>query len=297
MFEEVRGNFPELARYIENSYGQASVLNYGEGSLHNSTGVHQGDPLGPFLFSLTLQPVLKKIQDVEGIVQNSWYLDNGEVVGGKQALVEIWDLLTREGEPRGLYLSREKSVVFCPSHDPADQDPIDRGVTRTTEGGFKLLGAPIGEEDFVEEVLRRRLEGVRSLLAELHILEDPHLEFTLLRSCFSFPKFAFALRTVDTSGHQNILQDFDMAVKESIEEVLGAPLRPHQWDQASLPVSLGGLGLRRAANHGAAAYIASVGDSELLVQDIRGHHQGVDGERALASLNLQLGEVLSMEEA
>ena len=40
-----------------------------------------------------------------------------------------------------------------------------------------------------------------------------------------------------------------------------------------------------------------MGDSELLVQDIRGHHQGVDGERALASLNLQLGEVLSMEEA
>ena len=86
MFGEVREHFPELARYIENSYGQASVLNYGSGSLLSSTGVHQGDPLGPFLFSLTLQPVLKKVQEVEGIVQNSWYLDDGEVVGNKQAL-------------------------------------------------------------------------------------------------------------------------------------------------------------------------------------------------------------------
>ena len=100
-----------------------------------------------------------------------------------------------------------------------------------------------------------------------------------------------------TSGHPDILQDFDMAVKESVEEVMGTPLPPHQWDQACLPISLGGLGLRSAVSHGAAAYIASVGDSELLVQDIRGHHQGVDGERALTSLNLHLGQVLSIEEA
>ena len=137
------------------------------------------------------------------------------------------------------------------------------------------------------------------MLSELHILEDPHIEYTLLRSCFSFPKFAFALRTVDTSGHPDILQDFDLAVKESIEGVLGAPLPPQQWDQASLPLSLGGLGLRRAAKHGAAAYLASVGDAALLVQDIRGQRgtEGLDGERALASLNLQLGQVLSLEEA
>ena len=64
MFAEVRENFPELARYTENSYGQASVLNYGAGSLESTTGVHQGDPLGPLLFSLTLQPVLKKIQEI-----------------------------------------------------------------------------------------------------------------------------------------------------------------------------------------------------------------------------------------
>ena len=60
MFGEVREYFPELARYIENSYGQASVLNFGAGSLLSTSGVHQGDPLGPLLFSLTLQPVAKK---------------------------------------------------------------------------------------------------------------------------------------------------------------------------------------------------------------------------------------------
>ena len=38
-------------------------------------------------------------------------------------------------------------------------------------------------------------------------------------------------------------------------------LPPLQWDQAYLPISMGGLGLRRAEKHGSAAYLASVGDS------------------------------------
>ena len=59
-------------------------------------------------------------------------------------------------------------------------------------------------------------------------------------------------------------------VKEATEAILGAPLPPLQWDQASLPISMGGLGLRRAEKHGSAAYLASVGDSSWLVQEIRG---------------------------
>ena len=171
-------------------------------------------------------------------------------------------------------------MVFCPSHDAADQDPLGRGVSRTEEGGITLLGAPIGDEDYVEQVLRKRLQGVQSVLSKLHTIEDPHIEYTLLRSCFSFPKFAFALRTVDNTSHEEILEDFDQTVKQSVEDVLGTPLPPVQWDQASLPLSLGGLGLKRATKHAAATYLASVGDAELLVhQDMRGHHQRPDCER------------------
>ena len=90
-------------------------------------------------------------------------------------------------------------------------------------------------------------------------------------------------------GQGQAVKEFDMAVKESVEEVMGTPLPPHQWDQACLPISLGGLGLRSAASHGAAAYIASVGDSELLVQAIRGRHQGVDGERAVSNSQRRMG--------
>ena len=50
MFKEVREQFPDVARYVEAGYGQASVLNFGGGSILSTEGAHQGDPLAPFLF-------------------------------------------------------------------------------------------------------------------------------------------------------------------------------------------------------------------------------------------------------
>ena len=103
------------------------------------------------------------------------------------------------------------------------------------------------------------------------------MEYTLLKSCFSFPKIAFALRTTDTSNHLLFLDRFDKAVRDALEGILGSPLTPSQWQQASLPSALGGLGLRSARCHAAAAYLGSLTAAGLLVQDIQqaGQAQGV----------------------
>ena len=268
MFREVREHLPEIAPFVEAAYGQSSHLNFGASSILSTTGTHQGCPLAPLCTSLTIQPVAKMIQEVEGLRQNSWFLDDGGLIGQKKALVEALDILAREGPPRGLHLNLEKCVVFCPGHDMLDLDPLGKGIERA-EAGIKLLGAPIGNDGFVETILRKRLTSVQELLGELHQLEDPHIELTLLRNCFALPKFSFALRTVDTSNHRGVLEDFDSSVKEALEAIIGVPLPPLQYDQAVLPVSMGGLGLRQAQRHGAAAYLASVGDTAALVQDIR----------------------------
>ena len=301
LFKEIREHFPSLAPFFESAYGQPSALNFGGSTILSSTGLHQGCPLAPLGFSVTLQPVIKKVQELPGVVQNTWYLDDGEIVGSKQALVEAWATLGRESTPRGLTLCGDKSVVWCPNINTQGEDPLGCGVARAAEGGIKLLGAPIGDHRFEEEVLQRRLDGIRDMLEHLHLLQDPHIEYSLLRSCLAFPKFAFALRTVDTSGHPDILSQFDTLVKEGMERIVGAPLPPLQADQASLSISQGGLGLRRAEQHGAAAYLSSLGASALLAQEIREQQQlggrEVDTDRAVAELNRHLETPLTYGEA
>ena len=132
-----------------------------------------------------------------------------------------------------------------------------------------------------------------------------------------FPKFAFALRATNTSNHRGILEEYDRAVRDALEGILGCPLTPAQWKQASLPTAMGGLGLRSASDHSAAAYLASVTAAGMLVQEIQqaGQAQGREIDQQfevednvdhlqppasvvlpLADLNAQLGDHLNYGE-
>jgi hypothetical protein len=82
----------------------------------------------------------------------------------------------------------------------------------------------VGEEDFEEELLEKRLVSITSLLDHLHLLDDPHMEYTLLCHCFSLQKFEYNLPTVDTSSHHLVLERFDTAVRGALEAILGTPL-------------------------------------------------------------------------
>ena len=62
------------------------------------------------------------------------------------------------------------------------------------EDGFQLLGAPVGSLEYEEE---SRLASVIQLLDMLQTLQEPHMEYTLLRSCLSFSKMVYAMQTVD----------------------------------------------------------------------------------------------------
>ena len=113
------------------------------------------------------------------------------------------------------------------------------------------------------------MDKVGKLLEKLPSLKDPHSEFALLCSCFSLPKVAFTLRT--TPPLQSCLREwkrFDSMVRESLDRVLGSNLDNKAYQQAQLPVSLGGLGLRSAAAHSSSAFLSSSFASEPLMDSL-----------------------------
>ena len=66
LFFQGKHVFPEIYHHAEQMYGKPSTLIYVKGQevvkLQSQEGDHQGDPLGPTLFALTLHPILTEIQ-------------------------------------------------------------------------------------------------------------------------------------------------------------------------------------------------------------------------------------------
>ena len=170
VLQKVAELFPECLAWAETCYG-AKSFKFGEFVLESATGVHQGDPLAGLLFCLVLMSVVDAIEEeVPTLTLNAWYLDDGHIIGTKVELAQVVDIIVREGEPRGLTLSRAatvlppsspESVVWSPMDGlgEVDQDPLQRGIPKVRAGeGIVALGAPVGYHSFVKSKLKSKVE-------------------------------------------------------------------------------------------------------------------------------------------
>jgi hypothetical protein len=56
--EAVATHAPGLLGYVDSAYGAVSHLQFGDFVIESAEGIQQGDPLGPLLFCLAIQPLL-----------------------------------------------------------------------------------------------------------------------------------------------------------------------------------------------------------------------------------------------
>ena len=229
---------------------------------------------------------------------NTWLSDDGTLAGTGEALTTAVDIIRAEGPPLGLHLSPEKSSYWEGNRD-LSPDPICRNIPPAPRSGFEILGAPIGCDRFIRETLDKKVDKISAIIDKLHLIDNLQAEYCLLRSCLSLPKFEYIARTTHPSLHAESMSRFDDLMREALGSVVGRPLEDKQWDQASLPVSKGGMGLRRGVLHSPASYISSVAHSFPLVTEILSpivySPFGVD--EALTILNSVVDEPLSFEEA
>ena len=221
----------------------------------------------------------------------------------------VVDIIVREGEHRGLTLSRAatvqppstpKSVVWSPMGGvgETEQDPLLRGIPKVRAAdGIVVLGAPVGFSGFVKEKLKGRVEKVRDVVELLPLLKDPHSEFVLLRSCLSLPKIMFMLRAVNTTDHQEELSEFDSIIRGALCRILGSPLTDEQWTQASLPAAMGGLGLRSAVDHAPTAHAVSLLAAQPLLDGLLGEDEEEPSlpQPLLDLISSKTGELASVE--
>lgn len=271
---EVRHHLPGLSRWAEWCYGSPSNLIFGRAIIPSEVGVQQGDPLGPLCFALGIQPILEKIA-ADGKPELdlvSAFLDDVVVAGSGTAVAAALSSLSGLAESVGLQLAPEKcwlvpaagreSTVDC-SLFPGDfQVCLDRSV--------EILGAPVGDRAFCSAFAGERVDKAEKLLKAIGELEDPQVALHLLRQCASYGKVVFVTRCTPPDLIAAELGRFDVGVRRCFESFSGLFPDDSQWRQASLAIRHGGLGLRSAAEHSAAAYVASFSSCRRLCGEIDG---------------------------
>ena len=213
MLKETREKCPKLSAWAEFCYGNSSHLFFGKERLLSSTGPQQGDPLAIIFFSLVLQPLINRLKQIcPRLLMNGWDLDDGTLIGNRGDLQRAFDFLVASGPAVGLHLNAAKSRVWCGDASLTNPDPLERQVPCSQPSGYELLGAPVGDISFSREVVDERILKISNLFDLLPSLNNSHVSFTLLRYCFSLPKFAYCLRTCDPAFLLASYQKFDSSI-------------------------------------------------------------------------------------
>jgi hypothetical protein len=232
---------PELLPFINVCYGQPSFLLYGESVIMSEQGLQQGDPLGPMFYCTSTQKLISKLKTEYG----QWYLDDGSLGGKVDDLMLAFLSLKSEAAKIGLHVNVKKCELIT-----ADQSVIHKFLSIAPDiaivdpDAAVLLGAPVGGQQSIDQMLEKKLTELQRLSHRLKGLKA-HDAFYLLRNCFSLPKLQYMLRC-SPCFTSSVIARYDDCIRSTLECLLNVQLADNAWMQASLPVSAGGLGVRTA---------------------------------------------------
>ena len=259
----------KMIPFIRQFYGSPSTFlwddDFGEvHHVHQGEGGEQGDPLMPMLFSLgqhrALVAVQSKLLEDEKLFA---FLDDVYVICRPSRVQEVFQLLETELRSRAsisIHLGKTKLwnasgieptgvaslSAAARMHDP--QAVVWRGDQGlpTAQQGLKVLGAPVGHPDFIRSFLSQKGLEHDHLLEMIPQVPDVQAAWLLLVFCAS-TRANFFLRTVAPEFTLEFAERHDEQVFTCLSKVPQTEtLHPRNQEAATMPLTLGGLGLGNA---------------------------------------------------
>lgn len=258
MLEQVKAFLPGYFPFVSQGYMKESFLYFNSRKILSERGVQQGDPLGPILFALTLHPIILQTKTE----LNLWYLDDGTIAGSSQNVLDAFNQIKESSEAIGLQINQKKCEFTVLGEDgPATSQARNLfsnclpDIRAMKDNESTLLGAPLNDNS-ARNVLEQKTFDFQKMSSRLANLSS-HSAFFLLRTSISTPRLIYFLRCYSSWRFDTEISHYDEALKLALERIVNCQLSPEAWSQSSLPVKLGGLGIRHASESALPCFLAS----------------------------------------
>ena len=218
-------------------------------------------------YGLSILPLIDLLADPES--RQSWFADDSSCCANFLALRRWWDLLVLHGPSFGYHPEALKFVLIVHPSFLGEATRLFGDVGIRVVTGSRFLGGYIGNE-----------EGKRSFLDEkVKVWTNSLLK--LSEAAISQPQAAFAAVTKSLQCEWGFIQrvissssDFFVPIQKSIEEeflpsLLGGPISSVEASLFSLPVKLGGLGIRDPVKTGDFCFQTSLDGTLVLSEAIK----------------------------
>ena len=236
---------PSTYNFLRFAYTCSAPLFTGGKMIWSREGTHQGCPLGPLGFALGIHPLIERLATTPGLGWQTWYLDDGLLLGDPQAIAAALNTLIQDMGELGLQLNLNKCELWGPGAENW-QGPQVKKVPWTAQHGLTVLGVPVnfpGSTAYAEAFWKSTVEKLRLAVEKATAQVDPQCAHHLLRKCLDGCKVNHLLRATDCYS-ATPLQECDDVIFGGFEDLLGMGLNSCQRTQVSLPLSEGGFGLR-----------------------------------------------------
>jgi len=265
----------------------------------NEVGARQGCAYGSAIYSMVQHPVLIEVAnefaDVEiaAFADDAWFLGPAASCAAAQARYSYLYSLRLCGE-----LNDAKSVAF--SHGLTHADALNAGLSAAipwavteladgtvASGGVKVVGAPIGTDDFVAAFLEAAVNDATEGLRRLSHMPKRQHRLALVQQSFA-KRLNHIQRLVPTNaphltGH--LRQYDDRLAAAAADLVIDRGVFHEQARVLTfLPAGLGGLGIESSLARADAAYLSSYLSATTRLEAIHGGPANLHGGAATVAL-------------
>ena len=243
ILQEVRLRCPKIYHLVHQSYIFHSPLYVENTVIPSPAGVQQGDLLGPLIFALALDPIIRSIESP----LNLWFVDDGSIAGPGSAITKDLQQIIVKLAEIGLQLNPKKCelIPMSPASNSSTAalqlQSILPGIKTTEKAELTYLNSPIPHEA-IPNAIKESAKALNTICDRVQYL-DSHTGLFILTHYTSAPRLNYLMRSSPTYHCPEALSGLDAKVRETAASVCKVKMENKSWAQASLPTRMGGLGL------------------------------------------------------